>query len=161
LFIKNIHKRKIIEKTSLFGGWFLFSLEEIENNLIKRRMATLKLLRFNHNSTSRPMWFININRNSINNQQRLFSTSTNSIGGGGVGDNKTTLISTRLRQKFGNNAIIKVEDVSGGCGDFFDIVVESSLFKNISMVQQHRMITELITDIDRHGATIKTKVSST
>ena len=74
--------------------------------------------------------------------------------------NKEDVVRERLQAKFGADAV-KVKDVSGGCGDFFDIVVTSSLFQGKSIVEQHRMVNDLIRDIDRHGATISTKKAST
>jgi stress-induced morphogen len=103
----------------------------------------IRLLKNNNNNIQRIIW-----------NKHPYSTTNNASD-----NNKTTLITTRLRQRFGEHANIKVEDVSGGCGDFFDIVVESAMFKNIPMVQQHRMVTDLINDIDRHGATIRTKIA--
>jgi stress-induced morphogen len=53
---------------------------------------------------------------------------------------------------------LKVTDISGGCGSMFSIEITSQSFKGQSLVQQHRMVQDLIKDDikDMHGLQIKT-----
>lgn len=39
---------------------------------------------------------------------------------------------------------VQVKDVSGGCGDFFQLVVVSPKFEGVSMIRQHRMVNEVL-----------------
>lgn len=54
---------------------------------------------------------------------------------------------------------LDVRDVSGGCGSMFAITVESSKFKGISMVKQHRLVNEVLKDeiAKWHGIQLRTK----
>lgn len=53
---------------------------------------------------------------------------------------------------------VEVKDVSGGCGDFYQITVVSPMFKGMTMVKQHRTVNELLSaEIGKmHGLTLKT-----
>ena len=55
--------------------------------------------------------------------------------------------------------LIKVNDISGGCGAMFDILVVSKKFEGISVVKQHKMVMDILKkDIkNMHGLTINTK----
>mmetsp|Transcript_27006 Transcript_27006/g.44023 ORF Transcript_27006/g.44023 Transcript_27006/m.44023 type:complete len:121 (+) Transcript_27006:1-363(+) len=55
----------------------------------------------------------------------------------------------------------EVKDISGGCGSMYSITVESPLFQGKRLVQQHRMVKELLkTEISNmHGLTITTRSS--
>lgn len=55
---------------------------------------------------------------------------------------------------------MSVVDISGGCGAMYEIVVESNEFKGLSIVKQHRMITDTLkTEIkDMHGLRIHTSI---
>lgn len=54
---------------------------------------------------------------------------------------------------------LDVRDVSGGCGSMFAITVESSKFKGIPMVKQHRLVNEALKDeiAKWHGLQLRTK----
>ncbi|CAK7892382.1 bolA-like protein 3 [[Candida] anglica] len=54
---------------------------------------------------------------------------------------------------------LEVKDVSGGCGSMFAILVESTEFKGIPMIKQHRLVNEVLKDeISKwHGLQLKTK----
>ncbi|KAL9643803.1 hypothetical protein ABK040_013286 [Willaertia magna] len=60
------------------------------------------------------------------------------------------------------NLIIKVNDMSGGCGAMFDILVVSKKFEGLSMVKQHKMVMELLKKEIKsiHGLTLNTKTPS-
>eukprot|EP00457_Paulinella_chromatophora_P020873 gb/GEZN01023064.1/.p1 GENE.gb/GEZN01023064.1/~~gb/GEZN01023064.1/.p1 ORF type:complete len:131 (-),score=4.11 gb/GEZN01023064.1/:176-568(-) len=52
-----------------------------------------------------------------------------------------------------------VVDTSGGCGQFFSVKVVSEKFKGKSMVQQHRIVNDLLGAAIKniHGLTLDTK----
>jgi stress-induced morphogen len=58
--------------------------------------------------------------------------------------------------------VVQVRDVSGGCGDFYQILVVSPLFEGQLTVKQHRAVNEALEkEIGKmHGLTIKTMSSS-
>ncbi|KAF0971983.1 hypothetical protein FDP41_009679 [Naegleria fowleri] len=58
-----------------------------------------------------------------------------------------------------DSTVIKVNDISGGCGAMFDILVVSKKFEGVSLVKQHKMVMEVLKrDIQNmHGLTINTK----
>jgi stress-induced morphogen len=53
---------------------------------------------------------------------------------------------------------VRVKDISGGCGSFYEIYVESSAFAEKPILKQHRMVNEALKEeIPKlHGVTIKT-----
>lgn len=63
-----------------------------------------------------------------------------------------------LQERF-QPAKLEVQDVSGGCGSMFAILVESTEFKGIPMVKQHRLVNELLKDeiSQWHGLQLRTK----
>ncbi|KAF3991618.1 hypothetical protein FT663_01455 [Candidozyma haemuli var. vulneris] len=56
---------------------------------------------------------------------------------------------------------LQVRDISGGCGSMFAITVESSKFKGITMIKQHRLVNEVLKDeiAQWHGLQLKTKAA--
>lgn len=42
---------------------------------------------------------------------------------------------------------LQVQDVSGGCGSFYAIVIAAAEFKGIMTVKQHRLVNECLKDI--------------
>lgn len=85
--------------------------------------------------------------------QRCFSSSEGAL-------NPSDKMANTLKQKFPLAKLIKVEDVSGGCGSMYEIFVESVEFKGLSMVKQHRLINEVLKDDIKqmHGLRIHTTV---
>ncbi|TFK74505.1 bola-like protein [Pluteus cervinus] len=57
---------------------------------------------------------------------------------------------------------VRVQDVSGGCGTFYAIEIESEAFKGLSMVKQHKLVSEALKqEIEgMHGLQIKTLIPS-
>lgn len=55
---------------------------------------------------------------------------------------------------------VSVVDISGGCGAMYEIAIESSDFKGLSRVKQHRMVTDTLKDEikDMHGLRIHTSI---
>ncbi|XP_070091409.1 bolA-like protein 3 isoform X1 [Equus caballus] len=64
--------------------------------------------------------------------QRMFASQTE-------GELKVTQI---LKEKFPRATVIKVTDISGGCGAMYEIQIESEEFKEKRTVQQHRMVNQ-------------------
>uniref|UniRef100_A0A0L0P3L1 Bola-like protein n=1 Tax=Candidozyma auris TaxID=498019 RepID=A0A0L0P3L1_CANAR len=56
---------------------------------------------------------------------------------------------------------LQVRDISGGCGSMFAITVESSQFKGIPMIKQHRLVNEVLKEeiAQWHGLQLKTKAA--
>ena len=57
---------------------------------------------------------------------------------------------------------VELKDTSGGCGEFYQLYVESPLFVAKPMLAQHRLVTECLSNHigKMHGLTISTKASS-
>ncbi|KAJ3862775.1 bola-like protein [Lentinula novae-zelandiae] len=75
-------------------------------------------------------------------------------------------IRAKLTEKF-NPTTLRVQDVSvrailiiGGCGDFYAITIASEAFKGLTMIKQHRLVTETLKkEIEGiHGLQIQTHV---
>lgn len=64
----------------------------------------------------------------------------------------------KLRLKFPEASVIEVKDISGGCGDMFDVYVSSLEFKDKTLLEQHTMINQILKDEikNMHGIQIKT-----
>ncbi|RXW25833.1 hypothetical protein EST38_g49 [Candolleomyces aberdarensis] len=60
----------------------------------------------------------------------------------GLPDRERT-IWDKLITKFSPSQL-QVEDVSGGCGTFYAIVIASDTFKGLSVVKQHRLVTSTL-----------------
>ncbi|WFD37809.1 uncharacterized protein MJAP1_000756 [Malassezia japonica] len=56
---------------------------------------------------------------------------------------------------------LQVQDISGGCGSFFAIMLKSPAFTGKSTIQAHRMVNKEIKDVisDIHGLQLKTVAS--
>ena len=52
----------------------------------------------------------------------------------------------------------EVIDRSGGCGESYEVIIESTSFKNMSTIKQHRMVQEVIREEIKkwHAVSIKT-----
>ena len=82
-------------------------------------------------------------------------------GGGGV---KTKDIEAILMQDPDLHCqMCNVKDVSGGCGSFIEVSVESNAFRGKTVLQQHRMVTKALKNEipNLHGLTIKTELPPT
>ncbi|CAK8683279.1 unnamed protein product [Clavelina lepadiformis] len=49
-----------------------------------------------------------------------------------------------LRKKFPKADTIKVTDISGGCGDMYEIRIYSEEFEGVRVVQQHKLVTNAL-----------------
>ncbi|XKL68533.1 hypothetical protein PGB90_004024 [Kerria lacca] len=63
-----------------------------------------------------------------------------------------------LKQRFSKANAIYVSDISGGCGAMYNVTVITPEFKYISLVQQHRMVTDVLKEEikEMHGLRIFT-----
>lgn len=73
-------------------------------------------------------------------------------------------ISAHLRDSevLQNPTKVVVEDRSGGCGANFYILVESTVFKGIPRIRQHRIVQDVLKDeiAKWHAVSIETRVPS-
>ncbi|GLB33497.1 putative BolA IbaG family protein [Lyophyllum shimeji] len=67
------------------------------------------------------------------------------------------LIAAKLQDKF-SPSVLKVQDISGGCGSFYAITIASEAFKGLPTVKQHKLVNETLKDeiAGIHGLQIKT-----
>lgn len=74
----------------------------------------------------------------------FFRRMTNAVSPGVAGESKINEI---LKKKFPNATNITVEDISGGCGDMFEVHVESEKdFAGLRTVAQHKLVTTALKD---------------
>ncbi|KAJ8983066.1 hypothetical protein NQ317_007108 [Molorchus minor] len=69
-------------------------------------------------------------------------------------------IITVLRKQFPKATLIGVEDTSSGCGAMFNVVVETSEFKGLSIIKQHKLIYHVLKDQIKsiHGIHLETHI---
>lgn len=82
----------------------------------------------------------------------FFSNSTSSLT---LSERKIQKI---LDTSFPNAKSIEVKDISGGCGAMYEIFVEAPQFKGLTIVKQHKLITQALKEEikDMHGLRIHT-----
>ncbi|GMR52516.1 hypothetical protein PMAYCL1PPCAC_22711 [Pristionchus mayeri] len=70
-------------------------------------------------------------------------------------------LSSILQKKFPAANKIVVHDMSGGCGSMYQVIIESTEFKGLTKVQQHKAVTAALKEEikEMHGLTIETKVA--
>ncbi|KAK9499099.1 hypothetical protein O3M35_003608 [Rhynocoris fuscipes] len=63
-----------------------------------------------------------------------------------------------LDKSFPSAESIEVIDVSGGCGAMYDISIKAPQFKGLTIVKQHKLVTEALKQEikDMHGIRIQT-----
>ena len=69
------------------------------------------------------------------------------------------LVEARVRDSHLRPTNVTVEDISGGCGSFYKVTVVSSAFAGKSLVQQHRLVNDVLKEeiALMHGITVITK----
>jgi len=74
----------------------------------------------------------------------------------GLSDGERTIYS-KLTERF-KPSELQVQDVSGGCGTFYQIIISSEAFKGVPTVKQHRMVNETLKEEIQgiHGLQLKT-----
>ncbi|KAJ8588756.1 bola-like protein [Rhizopogon salebrosus TDB-379] len=67
------------------------------------------------------------------------------------------LIYKKLTDKFSPTEL-DVQDISGGCGDFYAIKIASEAFKGLSTLNQHRLVTRVLKEEIEgiHGLQVQT-----
>ncbi|KAH9853836.1 bola-like protein [Lenzites betulinus] len=67
------------------------------------------------------------------------------------------VIHEKLTEKF-KPSELQVEDVSGGCGTFYQIIIASDEFKGLSLVKQQRLVNQTLKEEIQgiHGLQLKT-----
>ncbi|RPD62006.1 bola-like protein [Lentinus tigrinus ALCF2SS1-7] len=67
------------------------------------------------------------------------------------------VIHDKLTEKF-RPTELHVEDVSGGCGTFYNIIIASDEFKGLSLVKQQRLVNQTLKEEIQgiHGLQLKT-----
>ncbi|KAJ1033882.1 hypothetical protein NDA16_000090 [Ustilago loliicola] len=55
-------------------------------------------------------------------------------------------LESAIRQKVQNVSTLVVSDVSGGCGQAYDVVIVSDAFEGLNTLKRHRMVNELLKD---------------
>ena len=68
---------------------------------------------------------------------RAFSSSPNPTDG-------EMLLTSILTKTFPKATEIKVNDISGGCGEMYEVYVTSAEFKGIRTLKQHKQVTEAL-----------------
>ncbi|KAF5363767.1 hypothetical protein D9756_000762 [Leucocoprinus leucothites] len=65
----------------------------------------------------------------------------------------------KLTDKF-SPTTLRVQDISGGCGSFYAIIIASETFRGLSMVKQHQLVNKALkSEIESiHGLQLKTTV---
>jgi len=55
---------------------------------------------------------------------------------------------------------LAVQDVSGGCGEFYHLQVSSKAFKGMTMIKQHRLVQQILKEEIKgfHGIQLQTSV---
>ncbi|XP_022191865.2 bolA-like protein 3 [Nilaparvata lugens] len=53
-------------------------------------------------------------------------------------------IKSLLKKEFPNAADIHVKDISGGCGSMYAIDIRAGEFKNLNIVNQHRLVHKVL-----------------
>eukprot|EP01098_Paradermamoeba_levis_P005632 TRINITY_DN236_c0_g2_i1.p1 TRINITY_DN236_c0_g2~~TRINITY_DN236_c0_g2_i1.p1 ORF type:complete len:173 (-),score=47.76 TRINITY_DN236_c0_g2_i1:13-483(-) len=88
---------------------------------------------------------------------RFFSTEGKQTQNHSNSPSKEQQIRSILEQNL-SPSILNVEDVSGGCGEFFSIQIESEQFVGKSLVQQHKLVKNLLSNLMKgmHGITLQT-----
>ncbi|XP_046384713.1 bolA-like protein 3 [Ischnura elegans] len=90
---------------------------------------------------------------------RLLS-GTKNLGENSVTNEKESLMKQKLKTSFPNAKLIEIVDISGGCGAMYEVTVDSSDFKGLSIVKQHRLVNEALKEEikDMHGLRIHTSI---
>ncbi|KAJ8951946.1 hypothetical protein NQ318_013614 [Aromia moschata] len=88
--------------------------------------------------------------------EHSFLSSTSRQAMGPVTDSE---IMNTLRSKFPGAKIINVEDTSGGCGAMFNVSIETSEFKGLTIMKQHRLVYDVLKDQIKniHGLHLETR----
>ncbi|OWZ67193.1 hypothetical protein AYX14_00369 [Cryptococcus neoformans] len=72
-------------------------------------------------------------------------------------DSGEEAIYKKLKERFPGSRL-EVQDVSGGCGSFYAILISSPAFKGLTTVKQHKLVNECLKEDIKgiHGLQLKT-----
>ncbi|WWD16087.1 hypothetical protein CI109_100512 [Kwoniella shandongensis] len=87
---------------------------------------------------------------------RQYSTPTPTPQATGL-DQGEKAIYDKLRSAFPGERL-EVQDVSGGCGSFYAILISSPAFKGLSTIKQHKLVNQCLKEDIKgiHGLQLKT-----
>ncbi|KAI5643251.1 bolA-like protein domain-containing protein [Phthorimaea operculella] len=101
--------------------------------------------------------------------RNLIATKTNFVRSVGSGAEPTDAfarnsvskeekLSQTLKKSLPGITYLSVHDISGGCGAMYEISIEAKEFSGLTMVKQHRLVTDALkTEIsEMHGIRIHT-----
>jgi len=56
---------------------------------------------------------------------------------------------------------LEVQDISGGCGSMYALDIESSKFKGLTVIKQHKLVNQILANEIKkwHGVQLKTRAS--
>jgi stress-induced morphogen len=68
------------------------------------------------------------------------------------------ILEKKLKSGLKSINTLEIQDSSGGCGDAFSIKIKSSDFKGKSLIEQHRIVNEILKDEVKqiHSLVLKT-----
>ncbi|KAL6938212.1 BolA-like protein 3 [Hanseniaspora osmophila] len=68
-------------------------------------------------------------------------------------------IYNKLKQNFQNPKELLVQDISGGCGSMYKIIIQSAEFNTLTMIKQHKLVNSILKDDIKkwHGLQLTTK----
>ncbi|KAL4398951.1 protein maturation by [4Fe-4S] cluster transfer protein [Malassezia pachydermatis] len=87
---------------------------------------------------------------------RPFHAATTLLDASSPEEKQQTIVRI-LTEKF-QPSDLQVQDVSGGCGSFFAIMIKAKAFSGKSTIQSHRLVNKEIKEViqDIHGLQLKT-----
>ncbi|KAJ1648569.1 BolA-like protein [Coemansia asiatica] len=71
------------------------------------------------------------------------------------------IIEQRIKENIGDIHLIRAEDVSGGCGSMFNLLIVSDKFKGLSRISQHRLVHQALGEIKDQLHALSLKLYST
>ncbi|KAJ1876330.1 hypothetical protein LPJ57_004544 [Coemansia sp. RSA 486] len=66
------------------------------------------------------------------------------------------IIEQRINENIGDIQLIQTEDLSGGCGSMFNLLIVSDKFKGLTRLKQHRLVHQALGEITKeiHALTL-------
>ncbi|KAL7424134.1 hypothetical protein Q5752_001719 [Cryptotrichosporon argae] len=88
----------------------------------------------------------------------IFGAARRYSAAAGLDEGERTIYD-KLSKRFPGKRL-EVQDVSGGCGSFYAILISSPAFKGLSMVKQHKLVNDCLKEDIKtiHGLQLKTIV---
>eukprot|EP00943_MAST-04B_sp_MAST-4B-sp1_P006241 g6241.t1 len=152
--------KKCVRRHAVIGR--RFNMKQSDNRVCNYQQSQVLFQRGYH--LVAPKWLKSNNnlscsivlRTSNVNDSRLFSSES-------VNNDETleSKMENILREELGANHVV-IEDISGGCGSMYKMVVVSEEFEGINKVKQHRLVQRALANeiADMHGLILDTKPAS-